>query len=141
MACRAYTHVCNTCNTALLSLGAEQVVPGCDFVCPHTTIYVSSSYYVSSYYYICVLILLYTCPHIIYMCPQATVYVLILLYMCPHARDAAMCPHACITSYYICVLELGAEQVPACYSVSSCHWICVLMPLDMPSLILLYMCP
>jgi hypothetical protein len=49
------------------------------------------SYYVSSYYHMCVLLLLYVCPHTT-MCPHTTIYVfayyyicvLILLYMCPH---------------------------------------------------------
>ncbi len=64
------------------------------YMCPHTTIYVSS------YYYASVLILLYMCPHttmcphiLLYPCPHATIYVssyyficvLMLLYMCPHA--------------------------------------------------------
>ena len=63
------------------------------YVCPHTTIYMSS------YYYMCVLILLYV-SSCYYMC------VLILLYICPHTT-------ACVSSYYylcadntICVLML-----------------------------------
>ncbi len=50
------------------------------YMCPHATIYVSS------YYYVCVLILLYMCPHTI-MCVSSYCYicVLILLYVCPHS--------------------------------------------------------
>jgi hypothetical protein len=82
-------------------------------MCPHATI--------------CVLILLYMCPHNTtfvssydYMCPHATICVLILqyvssyyicvlmlLYMCPHIT---MCPHTTICVLillYICVRELG----------------------------------
>ena len=33
-------------------------------MCPHTTVCVHILLYVSSYYYICVLILLYMCPHV-----------------------------------------------------------------------------
>jgi hypothetical protein len=47
------------------------------YMCPHTTIYVSS------YYYICVLILRYMCAEM----EQPLMHqqcVLILLYMCPH---------------------------------------------------------
>ncbi len=73
---------------------------------------------ITSYYYICVLILLYVCPHpTIYVssyyctCPPNTTSVLILLYMCPHTK----CPHTTIyvssyhyvsLHYYICVLTL-----------------------------------
>jgi hypothetical protein len=70
--------------------------------------------HVSSYCYICVLILLYMCPHTpktagrqrvacCYMCPHSAVYVpstgSILLYMCPHAA-------ICVPYCYIRVLIL-----------------------------------
>ncbi len=82
----------------------------------------------SSYYYICVLILLYMCPHttvyvcvliLLYMCPHTAIYVssysyicvLILLYMCPHTNIYTcphnMCPPTTIyvsSYYYIYVL-------------------------------------
>jgi hypothetical protein len=48
------------------------------YMCPHTTIYVSS------YYFICVLILPYVCPHTAYVSSYCYIYVLILLYVCPH---------------------------------------------------------
>jgi hypothetical protein len=48
---------------------------------------------VFSYYCVCVLILLYVCPHTTvhvssysYMCPHPTTCVRILLYMCPHTN-------------------------------------------------------
>ena len=81
--------------------------------------------------YIYVLILLYICPHtticvsscvLIYMCPHSTSCVLILLYMCPHttiyvsscydmcpAVSSYICPHttSCVSLYYyVCVLIL-----------------------------------
>jgi hypothetical protein len=93
------------------------------YMCPHTPIYVSSFYYicphtiymllyvssylsqlrcssvaaVSSYYCICVLILLFMCPHTYH----TSMCVLILLYMCPHTTICVssyyyMCPHTTI---------------------------------------------
>ena len=59
----------------------------CVLILPRTAIYVSS------YYYICVLILLYMCPH-------TTICVLILPYMCPHTTIYVS------SYYYICVLIL-----------------------------------
>ena len=85
------------------------------YVCPHTTIYVSSYYYcilvdalsgicvssyVSSYHYIYVIILLYTggcasrykCPHTTtYMCPHTTIY------MRPHTTTTI---YTYMSSYY-----------------------------------------
>jgi hypothetical protein len=71
--------------------------------------------YVSSYYYcMCVLILLYMCPH-------TTVCVLILLYMCPHTTIyeeegeetfsyCYMCPHTAIyVSLYYYIWGGGEE--------------------------------
>ena len=47
------------------------------YMCPHTAVYVSS------YCYICVLILLYMCPHTaLYVSSYCSICVLILLYMC-----------------------------------------------------------
>jgi hypothetical protein len=74
------------------------------YMCPHTTIYVSS------HYYICVLILLYMCPQYYYMCPHTTICVLILLYMCPHTTINVS------SYYYICVLIL-LSYVPLYYCI------------------------
>jgi hypothetical protein len=49
------------------------------YVCPHTTMYVSS------YYYLCVLILLYMCPHTtMYVSSYYFTFPHTTLYMCPH---------------------------------------------------------
>jgi hypothetical protein len=90
----------------LSGLSASQVLVPL-YMCPHTTMYVSSYYYVpsataricscrltgphttmyvSSYYCICVLILLYMCPH-------TTIYVSSYYYMCPHTTTH-------VSSYY-----------------------------------------
>ncbi len=90
--------------------------------------------YVSSYYYICVLILLYVCPHVAYMsmlstlrpfrrscsmcvcmCPHSNTYVssyyyisVLHNYMCVVIQQY-MCPHTTIHAssyYYTCVLIL-----------------------------------
>jgi TPR repeat protein len=55
--------------------------------------------YVSSCYYICVLILLYMCPHTtVDVSSHTFICVLILLHMCPHT------PSYVCTHYYVCVL-------------------------------------
>jgi hypothetical protein len=101
---------------------------------PHTTIYVSSYSQGDSEsphsYYICVLILLYMCPH-------TTICVLILLYMCPHTLRAIV-NHRIHTIYVfsyncICVLILLCMCPHTTISVSSYYYMC-------PH-ILLYMCP
>jgi hypothetical protein len=99
--------------------------------------------YVSSYYYICVLILVYMCPHTciyvsashtcIYMCQELLIYVsgatdtcvLILLYISPHTTIYVSGATDVSSYYYICLLIL--------LYVSRATDICVL--------ILLYMCP
>jgi hypothetical protein len=67
-------------------------------ICPHAALYVSSCCY------ICVLMLLYMCPHAalsaIYVSSCCLICVLMLLYMCPHA---AIYVSSCC---YICVLML-----------------------------------
>ncbi len=65
------------------------------YMCPHTAIYVSACCY------ICVLILLYMCPHTaMYVSAYCYIFVLILLCMCPHTATY-------VSSYcYICVLIL-----------------------------------
>jgi hypothetical protein len=81
------------------------------YMCPHTTICVSS------HYCICVLILLYMCPHTtaVYLAPHTTICVsshycicvLTLLYMCPHTSAVYLAPHTTIyvsSHYWICVL-------------------------------------
>ncbi len=106
-------------------------VSGALQVCPHM--------YVSSYYYICVLILLYMCPHTadvcwrlltyegvsgaLQVCPHTTIYVssycyicvLILLCMCPHTADVCWCM---LTYADVCVA-----------GVSSYYYVCVLIQL------------
>ncbi len=110
------------------------------YMCPPAAIYVS----------ICILILLYMCPHttlcvllLLCACPH-TICILILLCVCPH--NTTYVSHAAIyvSSYYsvssychICVLIL--------LSVSSYHSTCVLMLLyigerDSRPLLLLYYC-
>ena len=101
--------------------------------CPHTAILVPS------YYYICVLILLYLCPHTTtcvssycYICPHTTVCVLQLLYMCPHT--------------IICVLILLYKCPHTAIIVSSYHYLYLILPYMCPDaclcfLRLLYMCP
>jgi hypothetical protein len=78
------------------------------YMCPHTTTYVVLIllYMCPSYYYVCVLILLYMCPH------TTTYVVLILLYMCPHATIYVS------SYYYIC----GPHTT---IYVSSYYYICV----------------
>jgi hypothetical protein len=93
-------------------------------MCPHTTICVSS------YYDVCGLILLYMCPHTMYvasyyyMCPCTTIFlsayydvcVRILLYMCAHTT---IYQSSC---YYVCVLILLYTTIYVC----SYYYICVL---------------
>jgi hypothetical protein len=81
----------------------------------HTCSFASSSradttIYVSALYYICVLILLYMCPHYtIYvssyycMCLHTTRCVRIILYMCPNTTIYVS------SYYYICVLILHVD--------------------------------
>ncbi len=93
--------------------------------CPHTTVYLASSYYCI----FSVLILLYLCPHtsvcvliLRYVCPHTNIYVLILLHLCPLTT-------VCVSSYYyICVLRCKGVR-----NLSSYYYICVR--------ILLHMCP
>ena len=70
--------------------------------------------YVSSYRYVCVLILLYMCPHpAIYLSSYCYISVLIPLYMCPHT---AMAMH--VSSYcYVCVLILEIARRLRCIMV------------------------
>ncbi len=89
------------------------------YMCPHTTIYVSSCYYT------CVLILLYMCPHAtIYvssyynMCPHATTHVssysyicvVMLLYLCPHTL-ADVCAEADFFCFWM-IFFPGRTQIP-----------------------------
>jgi hypothetical protein len=84
------------------------------YMCPHTAdAPVVHCGKTCNCYYICVLILLYMCPHTtIYVSSYCYICVLILLYMCPHTADA---------------------PVAHCVKTCNCYYICVL--------ILLYMCP
>jgi hypothetical protein len=92
----------------------------------------------SSYCHICVLILLYLCPHaaifvliLLYLCPHTAIYVssncymcvLMLLYMCPHACARSPVPSCPSKNTAICVYRKNTEKI----------LLCVLM--------LLYMCP
>jgi hypothetical protein len=95
---------------------------------------------VSSYYYICVLILLYTCPHTYYYtkCILGTPlsYVRILLYMCPHTTIYVS------LYYYIYVSSHTCRSVAVCGASathSSSYYICVLTLLYVSSYY--YMCP
>ena len=52
------------------------------YVCPHAI-------FVSSYYYVCVLILVYMCPRTsVYVSSYYYMCVLILVYMCPHTTTS-----------------------------------------------------
>ena len=75
-------------------------------MCPHT------NKHVSSYYYICVLILLYTCPH-------NTVCVLILLYVCPHTTIGGLILLCVYSYYYMCVFIVLYMCPHTAISVSS----------------------
>jgi hypothetical protein len=96
------------------------------YMCPHTAIYVSS------YYYICVLILLYMCPHTaIYMSSYCYICVLILLYMWAYPVYGVYGPHAVL----ILVLMLSSYCCP--------HAVLILLDRiygPHAVLILLYMC-
>jgi hypothetical protein len=117
------------------------------YMCPHTTVYVSSYYYmcphtticflillcmcphttvyVSSYYYVCVLILLYMCPHtticvliLLYMCPHTTIYVSSYYYMCPHTTGyVSSYIPLYVSSYQIALLGRRAQEVCACIEI------------------------
>jgi hypothetical protein len=64
---------------------------------------VCATIYVSSCYYICVLMLLYMCPHAtMYVSSCYYICVLILLYMCPETGERG----AHRLRYYICVIML-----------------------------------
>jgi hypothetical protein len=120
-----------------LSVTLSSVTPMCPhisnlYMCPHTSIYVSS------YLYICVRMPLYMCPHTStyvssYLEPlhvSSYLYsVLIPLYI-----PVDMCPHTSIyvSSYlYICVLILLYMCPHTSIYVSSYLYICVLIPLHM----------
>ena len=85
--------------------------------------------YVSSYYYICVLILLYMCPHTT-ICVSSYYYicVLILLHVSSFYYVSSYSSY-----YYMCVLILLCISPHTTIYLSSFYYICVLM--------LLYMCP
>jgi hypothetical protein len=125
------------------------------YMCPHTTIYVSSYYcicvlirtslsapegphsdqttvYVSSYYYICVLILQYVSSYYC-MCPHTTIYVS----LCPHQDSLErsrfgrfMIRNQVSYYYYMCHTTIY---------VSSYYYICVLILLHVSSYY--YICP
>jgi hypothetical protein len=86
------------------------------YMCPHTTIYVSS------YYYICVLILLYICPPtticvriLTYMC---SIHVSSYFYICVQSSGAALC--SALLKQYICVLILQYIYTCVLILVYSC---------------------
>ena len=117
------------------------------YMCPHTTIYVSSYYL----YYLSVR--RFTTVH--YMCVLVLLDVLILLCMCPRTT-IYVSPYYCM-----CVLVLLCVIPGTSMYISSYYLMCVLMPLYVPScyciclhtiifaslyyyrcvLVLLYMCP
>jgi hypothetical protein len=95
--------------------------------------------------YICVLILLYMCPHTLLCVSSYYYYICVLiLYICSHTGDASSPDHSATnvsSYYYICVLILyvcphtGDASSPedSATIVFSYYYICVL--------ILLYVCP
>ncbi len=92
------------------------------YMCPHTTIYASS------YYHICFLILLYLCPHTtIYVSSYYYICVLILVYMCSHTTMY-------VSSYcYVCVLILLCMCPHTTMYVSSYYYTCATSPCLAPS--------
>ena len=75
------------------------------YMCLHTR-WVLILLYVSSYYHICVLILIYVCPHTtIHVSSYYYTCVLILLYMCPHTT---------MSSYYY--IEMWRKREGSCGS-------------------------
>ena len=76
-------------------------------MCPHTTVYHTavSSYccVVSSCCYPRVLILLYMCPHILYVSSYYYARVLILLYMCPSTHQTQSKLRLYKLDIYICI--------------------------------------
>jgi hypothetical protein len=103
------------------------------YMCPHTAIYVSS------YCYICVLILRSRVAYVAratYVLHMSYICVLILIYMCPHtAIYVSSYYYICVSYCYICVLILLSRValVARATYVSSYCYTCVL--------ILIYMCP
>jgi hypothetical protein len=118
--CRSGSFTCFTFDSFFSGLRVHQVLVLL-YVCPHTTIYLSSYYCmcphtiillcvsgptdmcphttisVSSYYYICVLILLYLCPQL-----HLRRRLRILLYVRPHTTICVpillyVCPHTSIS--------------------------------------------
>ena len=67
------------------------------YMCPHTTIHVSSYYYMHGCgclhtAYMCVLILLYMCVLILlYICVSSY-----CVYVCPHTATVCVCPHTAV---------------------------------------------
>jgi hypothetical protein len=99
------------------------------YICPHTTIYVSS------YCYISVRMLLYMCPHTaIYLSACYYICVLTLLYVCPLTNmyvSSYCCICVLILLYYICVLIPLYICPHTTIYVSSYYYICVLILLHM----------
>ncbi len=88
----------------------------------------AATIYVSPYCYICVLILLYVCPHTaIYVSSYCCICVLILLYMCPHSAT-----YCCSGCRWFCgsVWERQcAQRAPrrGCMQVSYYYFVCQLL--------------
>ena len=77
-------------------------------MCPHTTMYVSSFYYVSSYCYICVLILLYMCPH------TAIYMFLALLYTADSGDGADAADIIILKLLLITAAEIFTAEITVC---------------------------
>jgi hypothetical protein len=89
------------------------------YMCPHTTIYVSSYYYISSSYYY-ILSIIYVSSYSYYcVCPHTTICVVILLctYTYMQARCLRRFASSVSTYYYICVCIL--QCMSSHYYVSS----------------------
>ena len=89
--------------------------------------------------YVCVLILLYMCPHTaIFVSSYCCICFLILLCMCPHSAifvssNCCRCPHTAVyVSSYCCIcVHILLYMCPhAAIYVSSYCYICVLIPRD-----------
>jgi hypothetical protein len=87
-------------------------VSSCYYMCPHTTTYLAPSYYdISS-----ARILLYTCPHTIYV-PYCYIRVLAPYFQRPHATTLS-CPHT--TTSHTTVLHACPHTAP-CDAIRLCY--------------------
>ncbi len=83
------------------------------YMCPHTAMYVSS------YYYVCVVILLYM-SLLVYFCPHTNLCVSSYYYICPHTTIY-------VSSYYSVCVHMQVQRVVRSafaerYSVYLIYW-------------------